>query len=73
MLVIARILFVAVLGTAAVGAAGCREHKLRHHDSRWYRIVVIDRGRDDSHRAPVHAGRPARPRKHKGERPRHKR
>ena len=71
MLVIARILFVAVLGTVAVGAAGCREHKLRHHDSRWHRISVIDRDPDDSHRAAVHAGRPTRPRGHKGGHPRH--
>jgi len=64
MLNIARILFVAALGIAAVGVAGCKEHKLRHHHRRSHRISVIDCDSDRSHRVAVRVGRPPRSREH---------
>ena len=66
MLEIARILFVGALGIAAVGVAGCKEHKLRHHHRRSHRISIIDCDSDRSHRVAVRVGRPPRSRGHAG-------
>ncbi|MDP7287431.1 MAG: hypothetical protein QGH94_05515 [Phycisphaerae bacterium] len=58
MTAIAKILLIVILGVGALGLAGCRRHRFRHHrDYGHGRIQVVDHDRYDRRGHNVHVSR----------------